>query len=278
MKSLILMFLLIIASNVFCQKRYLNTVMIFEDVNSKKIRNQKSSFDFNEIQFNLFDNCYYFGNKRNRYKISGVVTGEFNKYIPNSINNVQVEFYFKDGVKHGVQKYFKNNELWKEEFYENGLAHGISLIYCDKCPSHHIVFKGEYYEDELNNSMTSYYCNANINYTGKFMHGLRIGKHQKFYKNGTLQSEEIYNDSISSLIFSRDWNERGQLIREKFNNDEYFKYDYYHNGPLKSITKTRKILIPTENIGLSIVSEEVYEKLCLDENGISIDCQNIKEE
>ena len=52
MKSLILMFLLIIASNVFCQKRYLNTVMIFEDVNSKKIRNQKSSFDFNEIQFN----------------------------------------------------------------------------------------------------------------------------------------------------------------------------------------------------------------------------------
>jgi len=88
-----------------------------------------------------------------------------------------------------VKKYYKNNKLSSETYYENGLREGVSRVYYISGElSDEVIYVG----DERNGIAKKYHKNGQVYSLTPYLNDKKEGVQKKFYSNGKIWAETPY--------------------------------------------------------------------------------------
>ena len=136
--------------------------------------------------------------------------------------------YWRDGLRHGQCRTYKNGILVKEENFVNGKRHGIVYEYKNRKISKHIVYKdglkhgqttkysdngavvytANYVHDKLDGHFTMYWSNHHILTDVSFKQGLVHGEVTMRYESGRLARSCEYHFGQQKM--AKYWLENGQ--------------------------------------------------------------------
>lgn len=129
----------------------------------------------------------------------------------NESNNLQAEYYLKNGKLHGIKKtYFENERINTIECYENGQENGWFSWYLKNGD---ISSVGYYVKGKLNGPLISYYNGKNIKSSTFYKDGVINGLYVEYHKNGRirLKGHRIGDKYLDYSIYDTN----GNLIKVK---------------------------------------------------------------
>ena len=133
-----------------------------------------------------------------------IIYGAEHEELP-KINDTIVE-YHKTTKNIKKLKFWDNDELTIVEYKENGIRFKKSVY-----STSNLKFK----------TVTKYHTNGNIILIASYDNGIVTGKFKKFYDNGNIKSEGMYNKMKKEGVWKY-YNEQGVFLKEEF----------YDNGTL----------------------------------------------
>ena len=162
-------------------------------------------------------------------------------------NDLVFTFNFKNGVKQGKQKIFKNKKIHQEYYMRKNKLHGVSLYYSDDCILKSKIHyrngkrqgRAEFYHENGILECICYYKNNLAN--GRTICFDKFGKKKmKFYsKNNELHGKCYFyeNDKIYSTIHYKNNEINGTIVNYYQNTDSIKAIYMYKDGKLNGITR-----------------------------------------
>ncbi len=161
--------------------------------------------DFSQSRTRIDQTNYWFMYESDEERCRNLSTNELINgalYLESLNGNPEIEFNFKDGLRHGVQlTWFKNGQLKSEYHYLNGIEHG---------------------------KRSGWHANGNPHFVEYFINDLPHGTFKQWHKNGQLILEQFYEDGKQQGVQKMWYDINGQLSNES----------HYERGELDGIIKS----------------------------------------
>ena len=122
---------------------------------------------------------------------NGLVHGKTIRYGYDGF--IQYIIHHKNGITHGIAKYYTDNKLTMSKMYMNGKSHGKEKQYFTNGK---ICTNKTYVDGVLNGQYYLYSPNGKINLIGEYKDGYLDGDVQLYDKNGIFQTTEKYSMGI----------------------------------------------------------------------------------
>lgn len=165
-------------------------------------------------------------------------------FYSNGALKAERQYYVEgnDTIPHGYGKlYFRNGKLRVFTNYFEGLEYGLKKGYY---PSGNLEYETWYKNGKKDSSEFWYYDVEKklIMELSNWNNGIEVAEIKEFYKSGNIKSY-YYNDYKGTTLYSRQYSERGEVLREEG-----------HGIPVKFIDKNYFKRLDTLVVELDIVS------------------------
>jgi uncharacterized protein len=219
MRILMVIVILVITSETFCQKiGYITNIdssSSFQNRDLNESRDSNTYYSDKEIDFCIHQTYYKNGQLKSEYStFKNKLNGTWKTLYPDG-NLESLDYYFY-GVPAGYSiTWYKNNKIESIGYYDTNIADTIYGIIDSLKTKYLDCDTTTYIDNEPPYDMTdSIICTDNV---------LKNGRWVEYYENGTLKCEKFFQRGIKVNTWKY-YNTEGMLIKEEiYNNNKMIK-------------------------------------------------------